>query len=52
VQSGLRTLQILAALPAIQDAIPTAAKNTTAIQACGSVSLFVAIASTVRGKTR
>jgi hypothetical protein len=34
------SLQILAALPAIQEAMPIAAKNTAAIQACGR--LFIA----------
>jgi hypothetical protein len=37
----------LAALPAIQAAQPTAAKNTTAIQACESESLFVTIATVI-----
>jgi hypothetical protein len=37
----------LAARPAIQAAPPTAAKNTTAIQACESGSLFVTIATVI-----
>jgi hypothetical protein len=41
------SLQILAALPAIQEATPIAAKNTAAVQACGSESLFATIASAI-----
>jgi hypothetical protein len=47
VQSALRKLQILAALPAIQATQPIAAKNATAIQACESGSLFVTIATVI-----
>ena len=45
MQSGLRTLQILAALSAIHEATPIAAKKTAANQACGSESLFEMIAT-------
>lgn len=37
--------QIFAARLTIQEAQPTATKNTTAVQACGSGSLFVRIAN-------
>jgi hypothetical protein len=39
--------RITAERAAIQDATPAAAKNTTAIQACGSESVFEAIATAI-----
>ena len=40
-------LQFLAARPAIHEAMPTATKNSTAVQACGSASLVSAIANAI-----
>jgi len=40
-------LQFLAARPAIHEAMPTATKNSTAVQPCGSASLVSAIANAI-----
>jgi hypothetical protein len=45
--AGCLHIPTFAALPAIQAAPPTAAKNTAAIQACESGSLFVVIAAVI-----